>query len=79
MNLLPVFLLQIHDICRCVSFDLNFNSYTSVFNCFGKVLNLLLTNVATNGDISGICSTTTIIPAIECLQAVRFAHSLKKN
>nr|XP_007133296.1 hypothetical protein PHAVU_011G167600g [Phaseolus vulgaris]ESW05290.1 hypothetical protein PHAVU_011G167600g [Phaseolus vulgaris] len=62
----------IHDICRCVSFDLNFSSYSSVLNCFGKMLNLFLRNVATNGDISGICSTTTIIPAIECLQAVRF-------
>ncbi|KAL9298061.1 hypothetical protein ACSQ67_023957 [Phaseolus vulgaris] len=61
----------IHDICRCVSFDLNFSSYSSVLNCFGKMLNLFLRNVATNGDISGICSTTTIIPAIECLQAVR--------
>ncbi|KAK7342809.1 hypothetical protein VNO80_25765 [Phaseolus coccineus] len=64
--------LLIHDICRCVSFDLNFSSYSSVLNCFGKMLNLFLRNVATNGDISGSCSTTTIFPAIECLQAVRF-------
>jgi len=77
--LLLVFLSQIHDICRSVSFDLNFSSYSSVLNCFGKMLNLFLRNVATNGDISGICSTTTIIPAIECLQAVRFACSLKRN
>ncbi|WVZ03000.1 hypothetical protein V8G54_023806 [Vigna mungo] len=62
----------IHDICRCVSFDLNLSSYSSVLNCFGKMLNLFLRNVAAICDISGICSTTTIIPAIECLQAVRF-------
>ncbi|XP_022634520.1 HEAT repeat-containing protein 6 isoform X4 [Vigna radiata var. radiata] len=62
----------IHDICRCVSFDLNFSSYSSVLSCFGKMLNLFLRNVAAICDISGICSTTTIVPAIECLQAVRF-------
>ncbi|CAJ1978454.1 unnamed protein product [Sphenostylis stenocarpa] len=61
----------IHDICRCVSFDINLSSFSSVLNCFGKMLNLFLGKVATSGDISGICSTTTIIPAIECLQAVR--------
>ncbi|KAL3015724.1 hypothetical protein AAZX31_06G172400 [Glycine max] len=61
----------IHDICRCVSFELNFSSFSSVLNCFGKMLNLLLRKVATSDDISGICSTTTIIPAIEFLQAVR--------
>ncbi|TKY46266.1 HEAT repeat-containing protein 6 [Spatholobus suberectus] len=61
----------IHDICRRVSFNLNFSSFSSVLNCFGKMLNLFLRKVAISEEIIGICSTTTIIPAIECLQAIR--------
>lgn len=58
----------IYDICRRVSFDMNFSSFSSVLNCFAKMLNFFLRKVVTNDEIIG---TTTIIPAIECLQAIR--------
>lgn len=58
----------IHDICQRVSFDMNFSSFSSVLNCFGKMLNLFLRKVVTSDELIG---TTTIIPAIECLQAIR--------
>ncbi|KAL2334265.1 hypothetical protein Fmac_015478 [Flemingia macrophylla] len=61
----------IHDICRHVSFDMNFSSFSSVLNCFGKLLNLFLRKAATSDGIVGVCSATTIIPAIECLLAIR--------
>ncbi|KAK7405349.1 hypothetical protein VNO78_06597 [Psophocarpus tetragonolobus] len=69
----------IHDICRCVSFDINMSTFSNVLNCFGKMLNLFLRKVATGDEIYGICSTATIIPAIECLQAVRCIITLSRR
>lgn len=76
MILLLVFLSQIHDICQRVSFDMNFSSFSSVLNCFGKMLNLSLRKAVTSDEIIG---TTIIIPAIECLQAIRFSHHPANN
>ncbi|XP_061368423.1 uncharacterized protein LOC133311395 isoform X2 [Gastrolobium bilobum] len=61
----------VHDICRRVSFDIKFSSFDSVLNCFRKMLDLLLGKVATGDELTGICSIATIIPAIECLKAIR--------
>ncbi|KAK7260708.1 hypothetical protein RIF29_26977 [Crotalaria pallida] len=67
----------IHDACRRVSFDINSSSFTSVLNCFGKMLDLFLGKVAISDDeLTGIRSTATIIPAIECLQAFRCVITL---
>ncbi|KAJ1406091.1 hypothetical protein SESBI_25350 [Sesbania bispinosa] len=61
----------IHDICRGVSFSMSFSSFSSVLNCFRKMLDLFLGKNATGDKLTGISSTATIIPAIECLQAIR--------
>ncbi|KAK7308357.1 hypothetical protein VNO77_41959 [Canavalia gladiata] len=61
----------IHGVCRSVSFDINFSSFSSVLNCFRKMFDLLLGKVVTGDESTGVSSAATIIPAIECLQAIR--------
>ena len=70
---------QIHDICRRVSFDINFSSFTSVISCFGKMLDLFLGKVDSGDELTVIRSGATIIPATECLQAFRFFRAPEKN
>ncbi|KAE9599474.1 hypothetical protein Lalb_Chr14g0362591 [Lupinus albus] len=61
----------IHDICRRVTFNLNSSSFTNVLDCFRKMLDLFLGKVTNSDELTGFRSTATMIPAIECLQAIR--------
>ncbi|XP_019458388.1 PREDICTED: HEAT repeat-containing protein 6 isoform X1 [Lupinus angustifolius] len=61
----------IHDICRRVTFNLNSSSFTNVLDCFRKMLDLFLGKVTTSDELTGSRSTATMIPAVECLQAIR--------
>ncbi|OIW03035.1 hypothetical protein TanjilG_20963 [Lupinus angustifolius] len=62
---------EIHDICRRVTFNLNSSSFTNVLDCFRKMLDLFLGKVTTSDELTGSRSTATMIPAVECLQAIR--------
>ncbi|XP_073224565.1 uncharacterized protein [Cicer arietinum] len=55
---------MIHDICRHVSFKITGSSFSSVLGYFGKMLDRFL-------GPNGICRTAAIVPAVECLQAIR--------
>lgn len=70
--LIDCFFSQIHDICRRVSFDINCSSFSNVLNCFRKMLDRFLRQDATGDELTEICRTAAIVPAIECLQAIRF-------
>ncbi|XP_027343475.1 HEAT repeat-containing protein 6 isoform X2 [Abrus precatorius] len=61
----------IHDICRRVSFDINFSSFSNILSCFGKIFHLFLAKIATGDELTGIYCTAAMVPAIECLQSIR--------
>ncbi|XP_057430059.1 uncharacterized protein LOC130723121 isoform X2 [Lotus japonicus] len=61
----------IHDICGRVSMDMNLSSFSRVLNCFGKMIDLSLRKGANRDELTGTSGAATIVPAIECLKAIR--------
>ncbi|KAI4326769.1 hypothetical protein L6164_019306 [Bauhinia variegata] len=62
---------MIRDISRRVTLEINSSYLAHVLECFGKMLDVFLGKAATCNELTGIRTTARVIPAIECLQAVR--------